>query len=148
MANELALGTTGYGADISITPTGDFLVLVDTQDDPAASKQRLARIILTNPIGFDQFGNGVSRPDDLFNPWLGAGARYAIGKPLTPALITWLQNHIIAAIAADPNFTTSPPPIVQPFVDGTGNGQIYLYVQAITSQGYVAVLSSLPIQFF
>ena len=148
MANEMAIGANGWSGDLVLTGTGDFLVLVDTHDNPSASQQRLARIILTNPIAFDPYGNATSRPDDIFNPWLGSGVRYALGKPLTPALVAWLQNHIKAAIAADPNFTTSPEPIVQPFVDGTGDGQILIYVQATTIQGFIAVLPSLALQYF
>jgi len=148
MANEIALGNSGWGADISIGPTGDFVVIQDTPGNPAASLQRLTRIILTNPIGFDAYGNGISRPDDIFNPWLGSGARAAIGQPLTPALAAWLQNNILAAIAADSNFATSPAPVVTPYTDGTGSGQILLYVQAYTIQGEVAVLPAQALAFF
>ena len=152
MANELAIGTAdengGWGGDILLTATGDFLVLVDTPGNPVASQQRLRRIVMTNPIGFDQYGNPVSRPDDLFNPWFGSGVRRALGQPLTATLAAWLQNQIFAGIAADPNFVTTPTPVVQPYIDGSGDGQLLLYVAATTTAGAIAVLPGEPIVFF
>jgi len=152
LAREIAIGTTdatgGWSGDIVLSATGDFVVLVDTAANPVASAQRLNRIILTNPIQYDQYSNPIGRPDDIFNPWLGSGIRALLGLPLTPNLTTKIQNQLGAAIAADPNYATTPLPVIQPYVDGTGDGQILLYVQVTTILGYVVTLPSAPVQFF
>jgi hypothetical protein len=144
----MALGNSGYSSDIVLTATGDFLVLVDTPTDPAASIQRLNRIVLTDPLSYDADNNPAGRPDDLFNPWFGSGVRVAVGRPLTSALTAWIQNHVIAAIAADPNFSTIPAPSVTPYVDGTGDGQILLSITVSTMTGVIVVQPAQPLQQF
>jgi phage baseplate assembly protein W len=147
---EIAVGTSGYADDLQFTATGDLLVLIDTPGNPAASLQRLARIILTNPTIRDAYGNPIGPPDDIFNPTFGSGARELIGQPLTGALVAELQGRIIAAIALDPNFATNPAPAVQVYTNGTNgaDGRIYVAVQCSTVSGQIFTLPAMALQLF
>lgn len=148
-AVELDLaGGVGYGGDLALTATGDLLKVVDSATSTAATYERLARIILTNPRLLDGYGNPLGRPDDLFNPTFGSGARALVGEPLTPALIAGMQTRILAAIAADPGIATNPAPQVTIESDGTGDGFLYVTVQCYTIVGQIVTLPSLPLQPF
>lgn len=141
---DLAAGL-GWGGDLALTATGDLLKVVDTPTSVAATTQRLARIILTNPTLLDGYGNPIGRPDDIFNPQFGSGARALIGEAITPQLISAMQTRILAAIAADPGIATNPAPSVVVQTDGTGDGLLYVSVTCYTIVGQIITLPSLPL---
>lgn len=143
-AVELDLAS-GYGGDLSRTPDGDLLLAVDTPTYPAASIQRLARIIQTNPVVLGSDGTPVGRPDDLFNPTFGSGARASIGEP-SLAVTDTLQSHILAAIAADSSFAASPAPLV--VVTDLGGGFVAVDVSVTTIAGQLVTLPSMTLAVY
>ncbi len=143
---ELALGTTGYGGGLQLQPNGDLLKVIDTPGNPAATQQRLARIILTNPLIKDAYGRPISRPDDLFNPTFGSGVRALVGEPVTPALTTQIQNQILMAIAQDPGIATNPAPVVTVLTDGNNDGYVLVSVTCYTVTGQIVTTPSLSLQ--
>src|SRR5579875_2187933 len=91
------------GGDFTQQPNGDLVLVTDTLDVPAATIQRIARLILTNARTFDGYGNPVGRADDPLHPDWGSSARAMVGEPYTGAFVQALTAKILAALAADPS---------------------------------------------
>lgn len=109
---EIALSNSGWNGDFLLTPTGDLQLVTDQPSAPNATMQRLIRLILTNPRLLDPSGNPIAIPNDRFNPTYGAGVRALVGQAITSAMVSGIQSRIIAALLADPDVATNPPPNV------------------------------------
>lgn len=135
----------GYGGDFSRTPDGDLLKAVDAPTNPAASVQRLNRIVLTTPVLIAADGTRIGRPDDLFNPTFGAGAGAMVGEP-SVTVVDGLRSRILNAIAADTSFASSPAPVVN--VTDLGNGFVQVDISAQTTTGQLVTLPSMPLNVY
>jgi hypothetical protein len=132
-----------YGGDISLTATGDLALVVDTPYASPATEQRMVRIIMTSPILTDQDGTPLGRPDDLFNPTLGAGLPALVGQDDTSDVEAALIARVLASCAADPGISSSPPPAVTISMDTNGTMTVAVSGQTITGQPFA--VPSFPI---
>lgn len=105
---EIALPPLG---DISQLSNGDLQLVADSPNVPAATIQRLTRLILTNARITDATSGITSMPDDLFNPSWGATIRGFVGAPID-ANINVMQGQILKALAKDPDISNVPAPMV------------------------------------
>lgn len=133
-----------YGGDLVLAPNGDLALTQDTYDVGAATRQRMYRLILTNPTLYDVNNKPIGRPDDLFHPTYGSGLQNAVGQPITDALLYQLQSQIASAIATDPGISQSPAPTVT--VVDSGGGFVNVGVSVTTSSGQLVTIPSLPLQ--
>ncbi len=64
-STEWSISQGGFGGDLELDPvTGDLLLVQDTPGNPAATTQRITRLLLTNPRPLDVDGNPIGFPDD------------------------------------------------------------------------------------
>lgn len=132
--------------DYTLTATGDLALVQDAFRSPAATQQRIVRILMTSPILFDDGRNPIGRPDDLCNPTFGAGLPAIIGKGEDAALEAAISSRISAALALDPDIATSPPPTVSVSDDGTGDGALYVSVTCYTVAGQKVTTPSVALR--
>ncbi len=140
---ELALE---YGGDFTLDEQGNLALVIDTYDDPAATRQRITLLVMTNPTLYDNSGTPIARPDDLFNPSWGAGLRLAVGQDITPTLTSAISARIIAALANDPGIATSPAPIVT--VVDEGGGLMLVSVACDSIVGQSVTVNNIPLRVF
>lgn len=144
---EIGLGPNGYGGDFALLANGDLALVQDAPGSPAATIQRLVRLILTNPRLQDRVGNQTGDPDDRSNPDYGSGmAVLAVGSnfPLAPAREATLRARIIKALLSDPHIASIPAPTVK-VTAGTTPGQAIVNVSCTAITGQSIVLPSLPL---
>lgn len=130
----------GWNGDFEIDATGDVVLVQDVQNNPAATQQRLYRLLMTNPRLFDGSGNPISSGDDIFAPDYGAGVRALTGQMITPAFITSLQAHILKGLATDPGVAADPPPTVT--ITNVGNNIVQVDVSCNSITGEIVTLPS------
>jgi hypothetical protein len=137
-----------YGGDWSFTPQGDFATVADTFDNPAATQQRLYRLILTSPRLKDDNGSPLpgTRPDDLFHPDYGAGLRTIVGESVSAQLLNDAKSRILAALALDTGIVQFPAPAVT--ATDYGGGYVEFDVSCQTVLGQQVTIPSIPLQFF
>ncbi len=124
-----------WGSDYQLTATGDLALVQDTAQNPAATKQRVIRLIQMIPLTKDDFGNILSAPDDMFYPNYGSGIRTLLGQNPLQTLINDIQTHILAALAQDPFIVAAPAPTVAVALNTTqGFLTITVSCTAITGQ--------------
>jgi hypothetical protein len=109
---DIAMTNNGYGGVMLMTATGDVQLLVDTPNNPAATLQRIYRLILTNATLRDDEGNPIAPADDLFNPDWGASLRERVGEMYSNTLAQQIVNSVTKALAQDGGITQSPAPVV------------------------------------
>lgn len=123
-----------YGGDLEADATGDLALLIDLPRDPAATRQRLYRLVMQAPILYDANGAPLSFPDDICNPNRGAGIGIIVGEPITDALLSGIKSRVLAALSTDPGVAQSPQPTVNVTDLGSGVVQIDISVTDIYSQ--------------
>jgi hypothetical protein len=101
-----------YGGTLSIGANGDIAISQDTPGSPQATFERVLRIVMTNPIQFDDTGAPVVAPDNLFDTGFGAGVKDSIGENFTTALQKGVNSRIIAACNADPYIVNNSTSVV------------------------------------
>lgn len=130
------------GGDFSLQPNGDLVLVIDVPNVVEATKQRIIRLILTNPrlqLADGQFTN----PDDICNVNYGSGARALVGQPITDALERTLQARVFKGLSDDPTIASSPLPTVS--VERTGTYTISVSVTCYAVTGEVIVIPSLAL---
>ncbi len=130
------------GGDFIQTENGDLLLAIDTANSADASRQRIQRLLLTNPRLVADDGTPVSTPDDLFNPDYGAGLPALVDQPITTAFLAQLQARILNALGNDPTIAQSPSPVVNVTQNG---GTVNVSLVATTVTGLPVVVPSLPL---
>lgn len=110
---EWSIGQGGYGGDLEQDPiTGDIKLVVDTVGNPAATLQRITRLILTTPRAFDSNLVAYGSGDDPVNPDYGGGLGASVGENFTPRLENAIAGAIKDGLALDPYIAPSPLPTV------------------------------------
>lgn len=134
------------GGDFSVMANGDLQLVADvpTVSPPAATTQRLIRLILSNARNVSQTDGIVSMPDDLFNPEWGASVRAAVGDPINATLTSTIQSRILKALALDPDIAASPAPVVT--VQQTGITTVTVSVECSALTGELITIPSLAIR--
>lgn len=97
-----------YGGDLIVDDCGGILWAAGTTE----LAQRLVRRFLTNPAQLAATGMVQIRPDYLFEPSYGAGARQYVDAPYTSTLGQTIQARFTDQIAEEPEVATSPPPAI------------------------------------
>lgn len=140
---EFSISEGGYGGDFELDPvTSDLLLVIDQPGNPAATLQRLTRLLLTNPRPRDVDQNAIGLPDDLFHPDYGAGLGAAVGENFTPQLVNGMKARILAALANDPYISITPKPIVTISQSGA---LLTVSLSCYTVLGDPIVITQLPI---
>ncbi len=85
-----------------------------------------------SPRLIDVDGVAVGRPDDYFNPDLGAGLRVVVGGLPTPLLIDGIRTRILKALGVDTAIASAPAPVVDVVSDGP---LLIITVTAFTNAG-------------
>jgi hypothetical protein len=134
-----------WGADFSITSTGDLALLQDSPASPAATQQRVIRLIQYVPLILDDAGNPITEPDDIFNTSYGSGARTLIGQNPVNDIISGMKNRILSGLALDPYITTFPTPVIS-IVAGPTNGIVTVSVSCMTTTGQPVTIPPQQIQ--
>lgn len=130
------------GGDFSLASNGDLVLAVDVPNDPAATEQRIIRLILTNPR--IQLADGqFTTPDDICNTDYGSGARALVGQPITDSLERAFQARIFKALSEDPTIASSPVPTV--LVTRTGTYTVSVSIKCFAVTGEVIVIPSLAL---
>jgi|SRR5579875_471939 hypothetical protein len=132
-----------YGGDLSLDETGDLVLIEDDPQNPAATIQRLNRLILQSAILYDDVGNPISVPDDIFNPTVGANLTTIIGEMATPSLFRQVQSQVTAALYTDPYVASQPPPSFS-FVN-LGNGYVAMSVSVYLTTGVSVALPTIQL---
>jgi hypothetical protein len=109
---DIAMTNDGYGGVMLMTATGDVQLLIDTPNYPAATLQRVYRLILTSATLRDDEGNAIAPADDLFNPEWGASLRERVGEMYSNTLAQQIVSSVTKALAQDPGIAESPAPVV------------------------------------
>lgn len=132
---ELSISNGGYGGDFELDPnTGDLLLVEDTPGNPAATKQRLTRLLLTTPRSSDLGTNDpLGFPDDVCNPDYGAGLPALVGVLPTQRVLSTVQSNLAKIIAADPYVASTPVPSVT--VTSASGGFLFVVITCDTSDG-------------
>jgi hypothetical protein len=123
-----------WGMDFTINPNGDLAILSDTPTSPVATTQRIIRLLQYLPLLFNDAGSPITTPDDLFNPFYGAGVRAVIGQNPTTDVISGVRTRILKGLATDPYIRNTPAPTVT-VVSGGGNALLTITVSCTTSTG-------------
>ena len=97
-----------FGADLTISPTGDLAVSAGTQ----AGQERVLRRLLTNPI------------DYIWNLSYGAGLPMMVGQPASATRISAIAR---AQMGIEPAVAVDPAPVS--VVTVNPNGTVYLYIR-------------------
>ena len=110
---EWSIGNGGYGGDLDQDPvTGDVLLVVDTIGNPAATLQRITRLILTTPRAFNSNLVAYGSGDDPVNPDYGGGLGATVGENYTASLVNFVTGKIKNGLAEDPYIASNPLPVV------------------------------------
>jgi hypothetical protein len=115
VATDLALP---YGGSLTWDRRGRPRVVRDTPQSAAATLQQVAVLVETVPRLLDVDGVGAGRPDNLFYPKRGGGARAFAGVLPTPQRISAMRARIVAGLLAHPAVAATPPPVVTVTADG------------------------------
>lgn len=121
-----------YGGDLIFDSSGRLQVVRDTPGSPLATQQRITVILMQSPRLFDLEQVATGRPDDLFNPDLGAGLGAIVGERPLPALDAGVKARVIKALAEDAAIASSPAPTIT--TQSVGNTYI-VTVTAYTISG-------------
>ena len=97
-----------WGSDLAIGPNGDFKGVTDD----AATKERIVRRLLTNPIGLDSNGTEVAECDYHFHPNYGAGTRRYVHGVITQELQQTVQQRVTDQALQEPSVVATPAPVV------------------------------------
>lgn len=121
-----------YGGDVSFDSAGRLQTVRDIPGDPAATKQRIEVILMQSPRPSDLEQNAIGRPDDLFNPDLGAGLRAIVGLRALSSLEAGVKSRTLKSLALDEAIAQAPAPTVSV----TSSGPNYIVsVTAFTNDG-------------
>lgn len=131
------------GGDFIQAENGDLLLAQDTAQTADATRQRIQRLLLTNPRLLDDAGRIISTPDDLFSPDWGAGLPALVDQPVTAAFISALQARIVSAVLSDPGIVANPAPSVT--VTQQDTATVIVGISAQTVSGQTMVIPSLPL---
>lgn len=109
-----------WGADLSVGPTGDLLVVADE----VASRQRIIRRFLTAPGSY------------LWNPGYGAGLGQYVGSTLNTGEV---EAVVRGQLHLEQSVSKVPPPLVKTFeASPGGNGAFSLTIN------YYDISTSVP----
>lgn len=128
------------GGDFELQANGDLVLAIDSGGSVTATEQRLYRLLTTNPRRFNDAGQPVSIPDDVFNPTYGAGLPALVGQPITAALIAQVKATILNALLNDPSISANPAPTVPVAPYGTS----MLIVGPITCMAVSGQIYTIP----
>lgn len=99
---ELDVSNGGYGGVLTVQPNGDWLLAQDTPGNPAATLQRVRRIMFYNARLVDANGTPISFSTDLFYPNDGSSIRALVGEPATATTLAAIKSRVLAGLATDP----------------------------------------------
>jgi hypothetical protein len=141
---EIALTNNGWGGDFQVDATGDLVLVQDANNNPAATTQRVYRMLMTSPRQVDpDTGDPVSIPDDLFAPGYGGGLRVHVGKMITPGLIGEIESDIEAGLQTEDTIDNSQPPSVA--ITRPANNLLQIALECDTVTGEVVSVPSFPL---
>lgn len=141
---EISMTNDGWGGDFIIDATGDLVLAQDVPNSPIATQQRVYRLLMTNPRGFNQDTNAPSSPpNDLFAPSYGAGLRLATGEMMTAQLLGKIESSIYAGLQTDPTIVANPPPSVT--IQNMGSNVLQVNVSATAVNGEIVTIPSFPL---
>jgi hypothetical protein len=127
-----------WGGDFSLTDSGDLLIAADTSTSPAATIERLTRLVLTSPSMLDPNTGTPIQADDIFNPTWGAGAQMYVGAAVNAKMIQSLRSRVMDALVRDPGISPNPPPTVA--IQMVGTYTLLMSIQFTSSQGQIIPL--------
>lgn len=141
---EIAMTNFGWGGQMIMGPTGDVVLLQDVPGNPAATLQRIYRLMLTSCMTFDASHNPITCADDLFNVLWGVGLPSRVGQMFDNTFVSQITNQCLAALATDPGITETPAPTVS--VQYVGGGAVAVNVSCNTIAGEVLVVPTIKIK--
>ena len=115
---EAYIGNGGYGGDFALDANADLLLISDAPGNPAATAQRLLRLMLTSPVGYDTNGVAIRDPGDISNPTWGGNLPSTVGENESSSLTHYITAQIVAAATADIGVASSPAPTVSVVYQG------------------------------
>ena len=127
-----------WGNDLIIDDCGDILWANGTTE----VSQRLVRRFLTNPITFNAQGKVLIKPDYIFEPTYGGGARTYVDALYSPTLAASVQRRLLDQIAEEPLVAATPAPVVQV---GQIQGGMVVNASVTLADGTVALIPQLSI---
>jgi hypothetical protein len=141
---EIALSPNGWSGDFKTDATGDLVLSVDIPSNPVATKERVYRLLMSNPRFYGDSSNApISVPSDLFAPGYGAGLRALTGQMMTSTLIGEIESSIYSGLQSDPTILSSPA--AQVTVQNVGNGVLQVSVSCTAVSGEVITIPSLSL---
>jgi hypothetical protein len=126
-----------WNGDVGLTASGDWALLVDTSSAAPASEQKLVRISMTGPAVYDDQGNVIVRAGDKFAQSWGVGIARYLGKEIFSQQEADITNQYLQALADDPDFITTPTPVIVVLPETTSE-VLYVSVSVATVAGAVA----------